>query len=153
MSGLRGSDRAQWLIYGMVEEGDRQKGPELAQDGPEARANRPLKSWRDLKAKEQEAGGRMQHGDRARLDRDMRQVAHTVRDDPEVERILTERAREFGMDLKGRTMSQGMERQINQREGRRSVSPSYSVKGSRGFDLHNGNGPRVDLKRCALFFI
>jgi hypothetical protein len=63
----------------------------------------------------------MLYGDRARLDRDMRQVVQAVRDDPEVEHILTERARDRGMDLKGRSISQEMERQIRQRDRDRDI--------------------------------
>ena len=46
----------------------------------------------------------------------MRQVVQAIRDDPEVEGILNERARNHGMDLKGRTISQEMERQIGRRD-------------------------------------
>jgi Ti-type conjugative transfer relaxase TraA len=116
MRDLRGGERVQRVVYGMVMEEKRQKGQQPAQEGPEARASRLARSWGELKAREKEAGGGMLYGDRARLDRDMRQVVQAVRADPEVERILTERARDRGMDLKGRSISQEMERQIRQRD-------------------------------------
>ena len=116
MRDLRGEERVQRLIYGIAKEEERQKRERLEQDSPEARANRLARSWGELKKREKEAGGSMLYGDRARLDRDMRQVVRAVRDDPDVERILTERARGQGMDLKGRTISQEMERQIGRRD-------------------------------------
>jgi hypothetical protein len=116
MRDLQGDERVQRVIYGMVKEEKRQKREQQERDGPEAKASRLARSWGELNTKEKEAGGGMLYGDRARLDRDKRQVVQAIRDDPEVERILTERARDRGMDLKGRTISQEMERQIGQRD-------------------------------------
>jgi Ti-type conjugative transfer relaxase TraA len=116
MRDLRGEERVQRLIYGMAKEEKRQQREQLEQDSPEAKASRLARSWGEMKKRESEAGGSMLYGDRARLDRDMRQVVQAVRDDPEVERILNERARSQGIDLKGRTISQEMERQIGRRD-------------------------------------
>ncbi len=120
MRNLRGEERVQRLIYGMAQEEKRQQLEQIEQDSPEAKASRLARSWGELKKREREASGSMLYGDRARLDRDMRQVVQAVRDDPEVERILNERARNQGMDLKGRTISQEMERQIGRRDRERN---------------------------------
>ena len=116
MRSLQGEERVQRLIYGMAKEETRQQREQMEQDSPEVKASRLARSWGELKKREKEAGGTMLYGDRARLDRDMRQIVQAVRDDPEVERILNKRARNQGMDLKGGTISQEMERQIGRRD-------------------------------------
>jgi len=119
---LRGDERVQKVLYGIAKEDQRQRGQETASqaqgseldhDNPSVRAKRILDRWKELGQAQDKAE---RFGDRARINRDMRQLVQDVKDDPQVEKVLADRARAQGMDLKGQTMAQVMERQISQRE-------------------------------------
>ncbi|HWV47802.1 MAG TPA: hypothetical protein VN039_17550, partial [Nitrospira sp.] len=74
-----------------------------------------MTSWRDLGARRGKADS---YGDRLRIEREMKGLAQRVRDNPEIERVLAQAAKAQGIDMKGRTVAQEMERRIakNERE-------------------------------------
>ncbi|MFT4089819.1 MAG: Ti-type conjugative transfer relaxase TraA [Asticcacaulis sp.] len=139
----RGDERSRQLIIGMAREAQREgqgQDASLTQssatagslpESAEDRASRLIRTWGDL---QQAQANTVRFGDRARIEADMRQIARAVREDPAVERVLMQRAKGQGMDLKGRTVSQEMERQIRQHSRDRGRNKERDRSRDRGIE-------------------
>ena len=86
---------------------------------PNVRASALAEKWNTLVERQKTEAATMHWSDRVSLEGEMRKVARAVRDDPEVDRILTQRQKEWGREIPaGKSFDQDLEQQIRKNKER-----------------------------------
>ena len=105
MAALAGQERTDRYVEAMARK--------EYQADPNVRADALAEKWNRLAERQMTESASMHWSERVSLEGEMRKVAQAVRDDPEVERVLSQRQRDRGWEVPaGRTFGQELERQI-----------------------------------------
>ena len=105
---LQGQDRANQLVKAIEQERQFQADPNI-------RAERAISQWQRLDRERQGLRGIQHKEDRQRIEADMRTVANTIKDDPQVEKVVRDRAKELGIShiRQGQNITAAMEQKLS----------------------------------------